>query len=89
MLTKKRYSIRNLISWTRWETLIFFGYATIITVLYALCDFTFLNLPWTPIALVGTAVAFVVVSKIALLTNVFGKLEKFGVALSIRPELGE
>lgn len=60
MLTKKRYSIRNLISWTRWETLIFFCYATIITVLYALCDFTFLNLPWTPIALVGTAVAFVV-----------------------------
>lgn len=60
MLTKKRYSIKNLISWTRWETFVFFIYATIITVLYAVFDFTFLNLPWTPIALVGTAVAFVI-----------------------------
>lgn len=60
MLTKKRYSVKNLVLWTRWETLIFIIYAALITILYALLDFTFLNLPWTPIALVGTAVAFVV-----------------------------
>ncbi len=60
MLTKKRYSIKNLVVWTRWETLVFIIYAAALTILYAVLDFTFLNLPWTPIALVGTAVAFVV-----------------------------
>ncbi len=60
MLTKKRYSVKNLAVWTRWETLVFVIYAAVITTLYAVLDFTFLNLPWTPIALVGTAVAFVV-----------------------------
>ena len=60
MLTKKRYSVKNLIVWTRLETLVFIIYAAAITVLYAVLDFTFLNLPWTPIALIGTAVAFVV-----------------------------
>lgn len=60
MLTKKRYSIKNLAMWTRWETLVFVIYAAVLTVCYAVFDFTFLNLPWTPIALVGTAVAFVV-----------------------------
>jgi putative membrane protein len=60
MLTKKRYSVKNLVVWTRWETLVFIIYAAVITALYAVLDFTFLNLPWTPIALIGTAVAFVV-----------------------------
>lgn len=60
MLTKKRYSLSNLALWTRWETLVFLAYATILAILYVVLDFTFLNLPWTPIALVGTAVAFVV-----------------------------
>lgn len=60
MLTKKRYSVKNLALWTRWETLVFIIYAAVIAVLYVVLDFTFLNLPWTPIALVGTAVAFVV-----------------------------
>jgi len=60
MLTKKRYSLKNLILWTRWETIVFISYASVITLLYAVFNYTFLHLPWTPIALVGTAVAFVV-----------------------------
>jgi len=60
MLTKKRYSLKNMIMWTRWETLMFIIYFTVIAVLYVVVDLTFLNLPWTPIALIGTAVAFIV-----------------------------
>jgi len=60
MLTKKRYSLKNMISWTRWETLVFLVFALVIAILYDIFEFTFLHLPWTPIALIGTAVAFVV-----------------------------
>ena len=60
MLTKKRYSVKDIVLWSRWETLIYFGYAGAITVLYKVFGFTFLNVPWTPVALIGTAVAFMV-----------------------------
>lgn len=60
MLTKKRYSVKDMVLWTRGETLIYLLYAAIITVLYQVFGLTFLNVPWTPVALVGTAVAFLV-----------------------------
>lgn len=60
MLTKKRYSVKDMVLWTRGETLIYLLYAGIITVLYKVFGFTFLNVPWTPVALIGTAVAFLV-----------------------------
>jgi len=43
-----------------WEILIYLVYAAVITALYKVFDFTFLNVPWTPVALIGTAVAFMV-----------------------------
>lgn len=49
-----------MVLWTRGETLIYLLYAAIITVLYQVFGLTFLNVPWTPVALVGTAVAFLV-----------------------------
>ena len=60
MLTKKRYSVKDMVLWTRGETLIYLGYAGIITILYEVFGFTFLTVPWTPVALIGTAVAFLV-----------------------------
>ncbi len=60
MLTKKRYSVKEMVLWTRGETLIYLGYAGVITVLYKVFGFTFLTVPWTPVALIGTAVAFLV-----------------------------
>ena len=60
MLTKKRYSVKDMVLWTRGETLIYLGYAGVITVLYKVFGFTFLTVPWTPVALIGTAVAFLV-----------------------------
>ncbi|WP_223033697.1 bestrophin family protein [Hanstruepera marina] len=60
MLTKKRYSVKDIALWSRWETFIYIGYAALITILYEVFGFTFLNMPWTPVALIGTAVAFMV-----------------------------
>ena len=60
MLTKKRYSIKDMASWTRWESAGFLIYALIVAVLYSLFDYTFIQVPWTPVALIGTAVAFMV-----------------------------
>ena len=60
MLTKKRYSVKDMVWWTRGETIIYLLYAAIITVFYEILGFTFLNVPWTPVALIGTAVAFLV-----------------------------
>lgn len=60
MLIKKRYSLRQFLKWSRIEFFIFFIYATIITIIYEVFDYTFINVPWTPIALIGTAVAFLV-----------------------------
>jgi putative membrane protein len=60
MLTKNRYSIKDMILWTRGETFIFFLIALIPTILFHLAGQKWIQLPWLPIALVGTAVAFLI-----------------------------
>ena len=59
MLTKERYSIKDMVIWTRKETIFFLVYTFLITVMYEVFGFTFLEIPWTPVALIGTAVAFI------------------------------
>lgn len=56
----KWYTFKEVILWTRRDILFLFVLACIPTVLYQLLDWTWLILPWLPIALLGTAVAFVV-----------------------------
>lgn len=60
MFLKRRYSVKDMFIWSRGETIVFMLYAGVITVAYEVFDFTFLNVPWTPVALIGTAVAFMV-----------------------------
>lgn len=60
MLTKARYSVKDMLQWTRWELIGFIIFSSIITVLHQLFDFTFFKIPWTPVAVVGTAVAFII-----------------------------
>lgn len=60
MLTKSRYSNREMLYWTRFATLHFISYALIIAILYELLGFYFLRIPWAPLAVIGTAVAFIV-----------------------------
>ena len=60
MYTKKRYSTWDVARWTRWETVIFIVIAFVPTYFYVELELKWLHLPWTPIALVGTALAFVI-----------------------------
>lgn len=54
MYTKKKYSLIDMIRWTRVEIAIFFAVALVPTVLFEAAEWQWLRLPWTPIALVGT-----------------------------------
>lgn len=60
MYTKKVYNIKDMIKWTRYETLLFVAIITLFVGLYSFLDLEWLKIPWTPLALIGTAVAFVI-----------------------------
>ncbi len=60
MYTKRNYSLKVMLLWTRRYIYKFLLIAAIPTILYAVFDWKFLNLPWLPIALVGSALAFIV-----------------------------
>ena len=60
MYTNPRYSLRDMLLWTRMEVCYFVVFAMAIAVLYEAVGLQWLRLPWTPIALVGTAVAFLI-----------------------------
>jgi len=60
MYTKKTYSTKNMIWWTRFETLLFVLLITSWVALFYFFDLRWLRIPWTPLALIGTAVAFVI-----------------------------
>lgn len=55
----KQYSLREVVAWTRFAIVLFLVVATVPTVAWAVFDQHWLVLPWQPVALVGTAVAFV------------------------------
>ncbi|MEO0572902.1 MAG: bestrophin family ion channel [Bacteroidota bacterium] len=60
MYTKKVYKAWDMFKWTRFETLLFLIFSVIIASLYFFFDLHWLKIPWTPLALIGTAVAFVI-----------------------------
>lgn len=59
MHTGRHYSFAEVALWTRRETFLFILIASVPTCLYALAGWTWLPMPWLPIAMVGTAVAFI------------------------------
>ena len=60
MYTKKVFKIWDLVKWTRFETIFFFLFCTAVVALSFFLDLSWFKIPWTPIALIGTAVAFVI-----------------------------
>jgi putative membrane protein len=60
MHTGNHYTFNEVLKWTRRDIYSLLLIATIPTVLYKVFDWKWLALPWLPIALLGTAVAFVV-----------------------------
>lgn len=60
MHTGRKYQLKELLFWTRREIFIFILIAAIPTVLYEVLGLKSLSVPWLPIAVIGTAVAFLV-----------------------------
>lgn len=60
MHIKKNYTAFEMAWWTRYETLLFLGIITGWVALNYFLDISWIKIPWTPLALIGTAVAFVV-----------------------------
>jgi putative membrane protein len=60
MYTGKIYGIKDMAQWTRFETMWFLLIITIWVSGYYFFDLNWFKIPWAPIALIGTAVAFVI-----------------------------
>ena len=55
----RRFTLTEVINWTRRDIIFYVVLATTPTLFFELLGWTWLTIPWVPIALVGTAVAFV------------------------------
>ncbi|CAM1346986.1 bestrophin family protein [Tenacibaculum crassostreae] len=60
MYTKRNYSLKDMLSWTRRYIYIFLILSLIPVILYTGLRWYWLHLPWLPIGLVGTALAFII-----------------------------
>ena len=60
MYTKRTYKFLDLFKWTRFDSLRFLVIILVWVAAYVFLDLTWLKIPWTPIALIGTAVAFLI-----------------------------
>ncbi len=60
MFTGRNYSLKEFLVWTRREIFFLLVVAIVPTILYAVVGWKWLVIPWLPIALIGTAVAFLV-----------------------------
>lgn len=60
MFTGANYPIKDFLLWTRREIFFLFIVAAIPTILFGLTGWKWIGLPWVPIAMLGTAVAFIV-----------------------------
>lgn len=56
----KHFSFLEAFLWTRWDIFKFLLYATVVSVLYEGLEITVIGIPWLPVALIGTAVAFLI-----------------------------
>ncbi len=54
------YSIKEVLVWTKRDILLLTLTSSIVTILYEIFNFHWLSIPWLPIAMLGTAVAFMV-----------------------------
>lgn len=60
MHIKKKYTASEMAWWTRFETFLFLFIIVVWVAIYYFFDLGWLKIPWTPLALIGTAVAFVI-----------------------------
>lgn len=60
MHSGRNYSLKEVLTWTRRDIAVLLLISTVPTVLYTVGHCKWLTIPWLPIALIGTAVAFIV-----------------------------
>jgi len=60
MYTKKVYGVIDMAVWTRFETAWFVAFVGAWISAYFFLDMDWFRIPWTPMALIGTAVAFMI-----------------------------
>lgn len=60
MYTQKVFRAKDMAKWTRFETFLFLIIGIVAVAAYVFLDLEWLKIPWTPLALIGTAVAFVI-----------------------------
>ncbi len=60
MYIQRRFPFKSVLIWTKREIIFFLILSTLITVLYELLNIKWLQVPLTPVGLIGTAVAFMV-----------------------------
>jgi putative membrane protein len=60
MFVQRRFPFKRVLIWTKREIIFFFIFSTIITALYEVLGIKWLQVPLAPVALIGTAVAFMV-----------------------------
>jgi len=60
MHTGNHYKIKEFLVWTRRDIYVLIALASVPTVLYQLLDLHWIAIPWVPIAMIGTAAAFIV-----------------------------
>ncbi|MEZ4287188.1 MAG: bestrophin family ion channel [Polyangiales bacterium] len=56
----RRFTFSEVVHWTRRDIFLFVALSTIPVLLYEVFGFEWIKLPWLPIALVGTAIAFLI-----------------------------
>jgi putative membrane protein len=60
MYTRRVFKVADLIKWTRFEIYIFLAIVVAVVAIYYTFELYWLAIPFTPLALIGTAVAFVI-----------------------------
>jgi len=60
MYIQRRFPFRGLVVWTKRELIFFAILASVFTILYELLGIKWLQVPLTPVGLIGTAVAFMI-----------------------------
>jgi ion channel-forming bestrophin family protein len=60
MYVQRRFPLKAVLIWTKRELIFFTILATAVTILYELLNIKWLQVPLTPVGLIGTAVAFMV-----------------------------
>ena len=78
MHTGKSYKLSEFLNWTRRDIYVLIVLGVVPVVAYQIGNIKWLGIPWTVVALLGTATAFIVGFKNRKPITVPGKLDKYG-----------